>query len=76
MGNEFIKISLLVDALKIKKWYKEYLVVRFIASLRVSSTGSQFLEFFSFLFKFITGCTGSLLLCAGFLSLWRVGASL
>ena len=58
MGNKFIKISLLVGALKIKKWYKEYLVVRFIASLRVSSTGSQFWEFFSFFFNLLLATLG------------------
>ena len=38
--------------------------------------GHSFLYSFYFLFYFIFGCIGSLLLCTGFLQLWRAGATL
>ena len=44
----------------------------------MKNTGSWNANFFlnKFIYLFIFGCTGSLLLCAGFLQLWRAGATL
>ena len=54
--------------------YTEYFKVRRELS-HYSQLTFYFLKFL-FIYLFIFGCVGSLLLCAGFLQLWRAGATL